>query len=173
MCLRHDLALRYSLISSVSVSASSRARLHLHLRERACVCASVCVRNSAWSWLRERRRLRLCAFSNDFVVSAMKTIFQFDECQGDTVFGARRCAHDRRNFCDKEPPSRVHRLPERVRHSRKKKSTSSEKKRPYGCTLEAPDVAVSAQCVAERAAVVSDMMDIVICVDHSCVFGIS
>ena len=42
--------------------------------------------------------------SNDFVVSAMKTIFQFDKCQGDMVFGARRCAHDRRNFCDKEPP---------------------------------------------------------------------
>ena len=107
--------------------------------------------------------------SNDFVVSAMKTIFQFHKCQGDTVFGARRCAHDRRNFCDKEPPSRAHRLPERVRHSRKK-IKKFRKKRPYGCTLEAPDVAVSAQCVVEREAVVSDMMDIVICVDHSCVF---
>ena len=30
-----------------------------------------------------------------------------------------------------------------------------------------PDVAVSAQCVVERVVVVPDMMDIVICVDHS------
>ena len=98
-----------------------------HLRERVCICICVSARASAPAsasvtvpgrgcvsvdvfvyMLVRIHVLDVFLISNDFVVSAMKTIFQFDKCQGDTVFGARRCAHDRRNFCDKEPSSRVH-----------------------------------------------------------------
>ena len=36
--------------------------------------------------------------------------------------------------------------------------------------MESARYAMSAQCVVERVVVVPDMMDIVICVDHSCLF---
>ena len=163
-----------------------------HLRERVCICICVSARASAPAsasvTVPGRGRVSVDVFvyalvrihvldvfliSNDFVVSAMKTIFQFDQVSGRHGF---RCAAVRSR------PQKVLRQRATISGaltagacspSQEKNQEVPKKKRPYGCTLKAPDVAVSAQCVVERVAVVSDMMDIVICVDHSCVFGIS